>query len=49
MVAGSSGYTPNRAALNNSLYKHWARNNTPWSWGHLMRDDIPVQFAIPDA
>lgn len=49
MVAGSNGYRANRAALNDGLNNHWARNNTPWSWGYLKRNDIPVQFAIADA
>ncbi|OJJ45717.1 hypothetical protein ASPZODRAFT_159969 [Penicilliopsis zonata CBS 506.65] len=48
MVAGDNGYTDNQAALNHGLNNHWARNNTPWSWGYLKRNDIPVQFAIAE-
>lgn len=48
MVAGSNGYRANHASLNDGLNNHWARNNTPWSWGYLKRNDIPVQFAIAD-
>ncbi|EEP75698.1 conserved hypothetical protein [Uncinocarpus reesii 1704] len=49
MSAGSNGYRANQAALNHGLNNHWARNNTPWSWGYLRRPDLPVQFAIADA
>lgn len=48
MSAGDNGYEDNQAALNNGLNNHWARNNTPWSWGYLKRDDIPVHFAIAE-
>jgi phospholipase C len=48
MVAGDNGYTDNQAALNHGLNNHWARNNTPWSWGYLKRSDIPVHFAIAE-
>lgn len=48
MTAGSNGYEDNHAALNNDLNNYWARNNTPWSWGYLKRQDIPVQFAIAE-
>ncbi|KAJ5226305.1 phosphoesterase family-domain-containing protein [Penicillium chermesinum] len=49
MAAGSNGYTENQAALNGDLNNHWARNNTPWSWGYLKRSDIPIHFAIAEA
>ncbi|KAF9890279.1 hypothetical protein FE257_006193 [Aspergillus nanangensis] len=48
MTAGSNGYEDNQAALNHGLNDMWARNNTPWSWGYLKRDDIPVHFAIAE-
>ncbi|KAJ9307133.1 hypothetical protein DTO217A2_3371 [Paecilomyces variotii] len=48
LTAGSNGYEENHAALNNDLNNHWARNNTPWSWGYLKRQDIPVHFAIAE-
>ncbi|KAI2791089.1 hypothetical protein POX_c03944 [Penicillium oxalicum] len=48
MAAGDNGYQDNQAALNHGLNNHWARNNTPWSWGYYKRDDIPVQFAIAE-
>ena len=49
IVAGDNGYDTNQAALNHGLNNHWARNNTPWSWGYLKREDVPVHFAIADA
>ncbi|PGH00993.1 hypothetical protein AJ79_08057 [Helicocarpus griseus UAMH5409] len=48
MVAGSNGYRENHASINGGLNNGWARNNTPWSWGYLKRQDLPVQFAIAD-
>lgn len=48
MAAGDNGYHDNQAALNQGLNNHWARNNTPWSWGYYKREDIPVQFAIAE-
>lgn len=49
MVAGDNGWQDNHAALNGGLNNHWATNNTPWSWGHFKRSDIPVQYSIADA
>jgi phospholipase C len=49
MVAGSNGWAANQLAYDHGLNDHWAVNNTPWSWGHFKRDDIPVQFAIADS
>ncbi|KAK2753875.1 hypothetical protein FQN55_000239 [Onygenales sp. PD_40] len=48
MVAGSNGYQENHASINGGLNDGWARNNTPWSWGYLKRNDLPVQFAVAD-
>ncbi|KAL2003706.1 hypothetical protein VTN02DRAFT_2609 [Thermoascus thermophilus] len=48
MVAGDNGYQDNQAAINKGLNNHWARNNTPWSWGYFKRSDIPVHFAIAE-
>jgi len=48
MLAGSNGWNPNHAALDGDLNDHWATNNTPWSWAHFRRSDIPVQYAIAD-
>jgi phospholipase C len=48
MAAGSNSWQENQLALNHGLNNHWAVNNTPWSWGHFKRQDIPVQFAIAD-
>lgn len=48
MVAGSNGYEENQQSLNNGLNNLWVTKNTPWSWGYLKRQDIPVQFAIAE-
>lgn len=48
MVAGDNGWDSNHAALNGGLNNQWAVNNTPWSWSHFRRSDLPVQFAIAD-
>lgn len=47
-MAGDNGWQSNHGALNGGLNNHWATNNTPWSWGHFQRSDIPVQFAIAE-
>lgn len=46
--AGDNGYDTNQASLNHGLNNHWARNNTPWSWGYHKREDIPVHFALAE-
>ncbi|GLB08732.1 hypothetical protein AtubIFM57258_004636 [Aspergillus tubingensis] len=48
MAAGDNGYEDSHASLNGGLNNHWARNNTPWSWGYFKRDDIPVHYAIAE-
>ncbi|KAJ5581601.1 Phosphoesterase [Penicillium sp. DV-2018c] len=48
MVAGSNGYQENQQSLNSGLNNQWVTKNTPWSWGYLKRQDIPVQFAIAE-
>ncbi|RFU31593.1 hypothetical protein B7463_g4716, partial [Scytalidium lignicola] len=47
--AGQNSFQDNHAALNHDLNNMWAVNNTPQSWGHFQREDIPVQFAIQEA
>jgi phospholipase C len=46
--AGNNGWQNNHLALNGDLNNHWATNNTPTSWGHFQRGDIPVQFALAE-
>lgn len=46
--AGSNGWAANHAALNNDLNNDWATQNTPWSWGHFTREELPQQFAIAE-
>lgn len=48
MDAGDNGWSSNHAAINGDLNNHWATNNTPWSWGHYVRSDLPVQYALAD-
>ncbi|KAJ5312138.1 hypothetical protein N7508_002968 [Penicillium antarcticum] len=48
MTAGSNGYQENQGSLNHGSNNHWVTKNTPWSWGHLKRQDIPIQFAIAE-
>jgi len=48
MIAGDNGWNDNHAALNDGLNNKWALNNTPWSWGHFTRREIPVHFAIAE-
>jgi phospholipase C len=38
----------NHAALNGDLNNKWALNNTPWSWGHFSRQELPVHFGIAE-
>ncbi|KAJ3071176.1 hypothetical protein HDU98_005693, partial [Podochytrium sp. JEL0797] len=48
MSAGSNGWGANQLALNGGLNNQWATQNTPYSWGHFQRKDIPVQFGIAE-
>lgn len=48
MDAGSNGWQENHDALNGGLNDMWALGNTPWSWGHYKKDDLPTHFAIAE-
>lgn len=48
MSAGDNGWNDNHAALNSDLNNKWALNNTPWSWAHFRRSDLPVHFGIAE-
>ncbi|KIK60377.1 hypothetical protein GYMLUDRAFT_97114 [Collybiopsis luxurians FD-317 M1] len=48
MVGGSNGWAENHAALASGRNDLWVEANTPQSWGHFRRSDIPVQFAIAE-
>lgn len=37
------------ACLNNDLNNMWAVNNTPTSWAHFLRQDLPVHLSIAEA
>ncbi|KAF4638055.1 hypothetical protein G7Y89_g2 [Cudoniella acicularis] len=47
--AGSNSFQANHACLNNDLNNLWAANNTPTSWAHFRRQDIPVHFSIAES
>ncbi|TVY16834.1 Phospholipase C 3 [Lachnellula arida] len=47
--AGQNSFQNNQACLNNDLNNLWAVNNTPTSWAHFRRQDVPVQFSIAEA
>ena len=49
LTAGSNGYEENHLAYNGGLNNHWAKNNTPWSWGYYKRNELPVQFSIAES
>ncbi|QIW99400.1 hypothetical protein AMS68_004918 [Peltaster fructicola] len=48
MTAGSNGWSANHAALNGDLNNNWPVGNTPYSWAHFTRKDIPNHFAIAE-
>lgn len=48
MYSGSNGWSANHDALNNGTNDLWAVGNTPWSWGHFTRKEIPNHFAIAE-
>ncbi|KAK8050405.1 extracellular phospholipase C [Apiospora phragmitis] len=48
MVAGDNGWASNHAAYAGGRNDGWAAHNTPWSWSHFRRRDIPLQFAVAD-
>ncbi|KIK54163.1 hypothetical protein GYMLUDRAFT_917793 [Collybiopsis luxurians FD-317 M1] len=48
MAGGSNSWGENHAALASGQNDLWVEANTPQSWGHFRRSDIPVQFAITE-
>lgn len=48
MYAGSNSWQAMHAAYNGGLTNQWATNNTPYSWGHYQRQDIPIHFDIAE-
>lgn len=44
----SAGFTANHNAFAQGENNLWALANTPYSWGHYKRQDIPTQFAIAE-
>jgi phospholipase C len=49
MGAGQNSFQNNHACLNNDLNNRWALNNTPLSWAHFKRQDLPVHFGIAES
>jgi len=48
MSAGSNGWDANHAALGQDTNVNWPGGNTPWSWGHYTRKELPNHFAIAE-
>lgn len=46
--AGSNSWQAIHETLNRGLTNEWAVKNTPWSWGHFNRKDIPTHFDIAE-
>ncbi|GJJ06186.1 hypothetical protein Clacol_000375 [Clathrus columnatus] len=42
------GFTANHNALAQGDNNMWAIENTPFSWGHFLRQDIPTHFALAE-
>lgn len=49
MIAGDNSFEANQGALGDDHSNaNWATANTPESWAHFARENIPVHFAIAD-
>lgn len=48
MHPGSNSYKANHGALNGDLNNQWVNEQSPWSWGHYTRAELPVHFAIAE-
>ncbi|GJJ10990.1 hypothetical protein Clacol_005219 [Clathrus columnatus] len=48
MTAGSNSFAKNHAAFAQGDNNQWVVANTPFSWGHYLRQDIPTHFALAD-
>lgn len=48
MGAGSNSWQAMHETLNRGLTNEWVVKNTPWSWGHFNRQDIPTHFDIAE-
>ncbi len=49
MLSGSNDWTKNHQAGQNGANDGWVVYNTPYSWGHFIREDIPTHFSIAEA
>jgi phospholipase C len=44
-----AGYTENHNAFAQGDNNHqWVMKNTPFSWGHFKRQDVPTHFALAE-
>ena len=48
MVAGSNGWTPNHQGWNDGAWNNWVISNTPYTVGHISRNEIPSYYSIAD-
>ncbi|KAF8588655.1 PLC-E [Ramaria rubella] len=48
MEGGSNGWTPNHNAFADGDNNLWVLENSPYSWGHFKRQDIPTHFALAE-
>ncbi|KIK54166.1 hypothetical protein GYMLUDRAFT_48960 [Collybiopsis luxurians FD-317 M1] len=48
MAAGTNAWGANHAALASGQNNLWVEANTPQSWGHFRRSDLPVHFAVAE-
>ncbi|EFX01061.1 non-hemolytic phospholipase c [Grosmannia clavigera kw1407] len=48
MTAGSNSWQAMHGVYNDGLVNHWAEDDTPYSWGHFTRDEVPTHFDIAE-
>ena len=46
---GTNEWEPNHGVWDDGKWDRWVLSNTPYSWGHYKRSDIPAHFSIADA
>jgi phospholipase C len=47
-VSAIAGFEANHNAFAHGENNLWAIDNTPYSWGHFKRQDIPTHFALAE-
>ena len=48
MTAGSNDWTPNHEGWNDGAWNNWVVANTPYTIGHVTRNEIPSWYSIAD-